>query len=80
MCGEFHKKGVTKKAKAKKASNQNDDLYVIRQKMRVGDIAAIARATGYDQSHVSRVLKGDSKNPSGDIVKYAKKMVSKRKK
>ena len=69
----------SKKAKAKKAPYASEDLNSIRKKMRTGDIAAIARGTGYDQSHVSRVLKGESSNPSGDIVKYAKKMVSKRK-
>jgi len=70
---------MAKKSKVKKAPYATDDTINIRKKMRIGDIAKIARETGYDQSHVSRVLRGESRNPTGDIVKYAKKMVSKRK-
>ena len=64
-----------KKPMASKIKNVNSNMTKIRR----GDFTRIAKATGYDNSHVARVLRGQAKNPSGEIVRYASKMVSKRK-
>jgi transcriptional regulator with XRE-family HTH domain len=54
-------------------------LSVIQPRWRSGDLTEIARRTGYDTSHVSRVINGISNNPSGEIVNEAYRMVGKRK-
>lgn len=73
-------KKKTKKSKAKKVvAVSSSELFGISSKLKRGDISKIASITMYDASHVSRVLNGDSKNPSGEIVKAAKQLVSKRK-
>lgn len=51
----------------------------ISSRLRKGDIAAIARKTGYDASHVGRVLHGLRSNPSGEIMKAAQQMIGRRK-
>jgi hypothetical protein len=56
-----------------------DKLSVIQPRLRRGDLSTLSSRTGYDHSHVSRVLKGKGSNPSGEIVKAAYQMVSKRK-
>jgi hypothetical protein len=48
-------------------------------RLKRGDISTIASNTYYDQAHVSRVLRGESNNPSGVIVKEAYRLVGKRK-
>jgi hypothetical protein len=56
-----------------------DKLSVIQPRLRRGDVSTISARTGYEMSHVRRVLKGERGNPSGEIVKTAYTMVSKRK-
>ena len=57
----------------------NDKLSVIQPRLISGDVNKISAITGYEISHVRRVLKGERGNPSGEIVKAAYTMVSKRK-
>jgi len=45
-----------------------EKINAITKRLRRGDFTAIAKLTGYDNTHVSRVLKGISANPSGEIV------------
>jgi hypothetical protein len=73
------KKVTTSKGKSKKFPYATDETRMIESKLRTGDIANIARELYFDQSHVSRVIRGISRNPDGSILKYAKKLVSKRK-
>lgn len=73
------KKVAPKKATSKKFPHATDETRMIESKLRTGDIAKIARELYFDQSHVSRVIRGISRNPDGSIIKYAKKLVSKRK-
>lgn len=54
-------------------------LKVISARLRKGDFTSISKKTGYDVSHVSRVLRGIRSNPSGEIISTAYTMVSKRK-
>lgn len=68
-----------KKATMKSAPSASDKRSAIQVRLRRGDIAAIATRTGYDKSHVARVLRGESNNPSNEIVNTAYKMVSRRK-
>ena len=51
----------------------------ISARLRKGDLAAIARKTGYDASHVGRVIHGLRSNPSGEIMKAAQQMIGRRK-
>jgi hypothetical protein len=50
----------------------------ISPRLRRGDITAIAYRTGYDQSHVSRVLRGE-RGPNPAIVESAYTQVKNRK-
>jgi len=63
------------KAVAKVTKGSSD---VVR-KIKVGDYTKIARATGYDYSHVWRVINGESSNPSGEIMKYTATVIKNRK-
>lgn len=56
-----------------------EKLEIVKVRIRRGDFSVIAKATGYDNSHVSKVIKGFSNNPSGEIVNYAYDFVGKRK-
>jgi hypothetical protein len=69
------------KSSTTSSSNKTDSqkLAIFRSRFRKGDITAIAKITGYDPSHVSRVLRGKRVNPSGKIVNAAYSRVSKRK-
>lgn len=53
-----------------------DKLSAVTPRLRRGDMSELARRTGYDQSHVSRVLRGIRSNP--EIVSAAYKMVGRR--
>lgn len=48
-------------------------------RLKRGDLTTIAQNTYYDNAHVARVLRGESNNPSGTIVKEAYRLVGKRK-
>lgn len=65
------------KTKAKKTESQK--LAAVQARLRRGDFTTIAQRTGYDSSHVSRVLSGERKNPSGEILKIAYSLVGRRK-
>jgi uncharacterized protein Veg len=54
-------------------------LKVIKSRIRRGDYVKLASETGYDRTHVRRVLLGESNNPSCKIVNAAYKAVAKRK-
>lgn len=54
-------------------------LATVRSRSRKGDTSKIAELTGYDYSHVRRVLKGERNNPSGEIIEAAYSLVSTRK-
>ena len=56
-----------------------EKLEIVKVRIRRGDFSVIAKATGYDNSHVSKVIKGFANNPSGEIVNYAYDFVGKRK-
>lgn len=77
------KSSSSKSAKATKTPaaklTVGDKLSVIQPRLRRGDAITISARTGYEISHVRRVLKGECGNPSGEIVKTAYAMVSKRK-
>ena len=66
---------ATKEKKSKLTIAQK--LQAIAQCRRTGDNATIAAKTGYDPSHVSRVLRGQRNNES--IVNVAYASMSKRK-
>lgn len=66
------KAGASTKTKSQK-------LATIRSRSRRGDISIISKLTGYEYSHVNRVLKGERNNPSGEIIEAAYSLVSKRK-
>ena len=68
-----------KKTVSKSKTSVKDDVKFLRKKLERGDISRIAKVTGYDNSHVARVIRGEAGNPSGEIMKYAKKMVTTRK-
>ncbi len=53
-------------------------LKVITPRLKRGDFANLSKITGYDPSHVRRVLIGES-NPNVSIVNEAYKRFSKRK-
>lgn len=65
------------KAKTQKKTSARQKLAVIRSRRRIGDVSLIAAQTGYDQSHVSRVLRGIRANDT--IVNAAYAHMSKRK-
>jgi hypothetical protein len=56
-----------------------EKLEIVSARIRRGDFTAIAKATGYDNTHVSKVIRGFANNPSGEIVNYAYDFVGKRK-
>ena len=70
---------ITKSGNGKSGLTVSQKLSVISQRLRTGDMTAVATKTGYDTSHVSRVLRGLRSNPSGEIVNAAYSRVSKRK-
>lgn len=51
----------------------------VANKVRNGEYTKIAEATGYDASHVWRVVNGKRSNPSGEIMRYTNKLVGRRK-
>jgi len=61
--------------KGKLTADQKRQHVAVRLKR--GDISTIAAYTGYDQSHVSRVLRGERNNDS--IINEAYKRFNKRK-
>jgi transposase-like protein len=63
----------------KRKPSTEEKRAAIAVRLRRGDISAIATKTGYDKSHVGRVLRGTSTNPSNEIVNAAYTMVSRRK-
>lgn len=63
----------------KRKPSTEEKRTAIQVRLRRGDISAIATKTGYDKSHVGRVLRGESTNPSNEIVNTAYTMVSRRK-
>lgn len=67
------------KAKVTSSLSTSQKLKTISSRLRHGDIAELSDRTGYDSSHVRRVLRGERNNPSGKIVQAAYTMVSKRK-
>lgn len=70
---------MKKTATMKSSTSVNEKRVAVAVRLRRGDIAEVARRTGYDKSHVSRVLNGTSTNPSNEIVNAAYKMVGRRK-
>lgn len=75
----MRKATITKTGNGKSGLTVKQKLSVISQRLRTGDTTAVANKTGYDASHVSRVLRGQRSNPSGEIVNAAYSRVSKRK-
>lgn len=75
----MRKATITKTGNGKSGLTVKQKLSVISQRLRTGDMTAVANKTGYDASHVSRVLRGQRSNPSGEIVNTAYSRVSKRK-
>ncbi len=51
----------------------------VANKIRHGEFTKIADATKYDVAHVWRVINGEATNPSGEIMQYTNKLVSRRK-
>lgn len=51
----------------------------VASKIRFGEYTKIANATGYDASHVWRVVRGECSNPTGEIMQYTNKLVGRRK-
>ena len=60
-----------------KSLSTKHKLAIISSRLRRGDITAVAVKTGYDQSHVSRVLSGQRNNVR--IVDAAYSRVNRRK-
>lgn len=75
----MRKATITKTGNGKSGLTVKQKLSVISQRLRTGDMKAVAIKTGYEASHVSRVLRGLRSNPSGEIVNAAYSRVSKRK-
>ena len=74
------KKQINKAATVKRDIKSTiQKLEAVRTKYCRGDFSRIARLTGYDVSHVSRVIAGTSKNPNGRIAEMAYRMASQRK-
>lgn len=69
------KRKVTKGSKSGPTIKQK--IKAIRVSLRRGDIGVIASRLDYDQSHVSRVLRGERNNE--EIVNYAYASLNKRK-
>lgn len=61
-----------------KATSPAAMLKVVSSRLKRGDISRVAGITGYEQSHVGRVLRGVHKNPSGEIVTEAYRLVTSR--
>ena len=70
---------MKKTATMKSSTSVNEKRAAVSVRLRRGDIAELAVRTGYDKSHVARVLRGESNNPSNEIVNAAYKMVGRRK-
>jgi len=69
---------VTKSKKTTKSVVKTGNKTVAR-KMKFGEYTKIAKATGYDMAHVWRVINGERSNPSGEIMQYTNRLVSRRK-
>lgn len=52
---------------------------LIQPRLREGDYKRIASRTGFDRSHVRRVINGESNNPSGEILSEARNLTRHRK-
>jgi len=72
---------VTTQSKSAKGGKKSasQKLATVRTKLRHGDFALISKLTGYDPTHVRRVIVGVSNNPSGKIANTAYTVVGKRK-
>jgi len=64
---------------SKSVLSSTEKLRRIQTRLRKGDIQSIAFQTGYDSSHVSRVLRGIAKNPSNRIINATYTKVASRK-
>ena len=62
---------------SKKTESISKKRVAVRARLRRGDVSVIAALTGYDPSHVSRVIRGERNNPV--IVNRAYSHVGKRK-
>lgn len=60
-------------------SSPDEKRTAITQRLRRGDFVKLSVLTGYDKTHVSKVIRGVSNNPSGEILNTAYKFVGKRK-
>jgi hypothetical protein len=69
-------KSTTSKSGRKSAGEK---LSIAKKKLRHGDLTTISLITGYDASHVARVIRGERKNPCGRIANVAYELVGKRK-
>ena len=70
-------KPTMRKAKSGSTASTSTKIAAVRSRLRRGDVSTIAALTGYDPSHVSRVIRGERNNPS--IVDKAYSHVGKRK-
>jgi hypothetical protein len=66
-----------KATSTKKTISTSEKRAIVVSRLRRGDVTEIASLTGYDISHVSRVIRGTRNNP--EIVNAAYSRVSKRK-
>lgn len=62
-----------------RVSSIEEKRFAIMQRLRRGDLVKLSVLTGYDQTHVGKVIRGIANNPSGEIVNAAYKFVGKRK-
>jgi hypothetical protein len=62
-----------------RVSSPDAKRLAITQRLRRGDFAKLSVLTGYDKTHVSKVIRGVSNNPSGEILNTAYKFLGKRK-
>ena len=77
---------ISAKAKSKTATTSKsgrksagEKLSIAKKKLRHGDLTTISIITGYDRSHVARVIRGERKNPCGRIANVAYELLGKRK-
>jgi len=77
---------ISAKAKSKTATTSKpgrksagEKLSIAKKKLRRGDLTTISLITGYDASHVARVIRGERKNPCGRIANVAYELLGKRK-
>lgn len=73
-------KTIAKSTTSKPGRKSADEkLAIAKTKLRRGDLTTLSIITGYDVSHVARVISGERKNPSGRIANAAYDFVGKRK-